>query len=733
MAYVGSPYNFIPFSEHVHAYPKETLPAHDAVSHDGSLLSGYIDYSMTAQTPIFVGSGSETFYKNSRDQYAIPGSTVRGLIRSNAQILSFSSFLDDIADYALMYRRVGAPKSDPEQKRYDILLGANQIDLPIPGSNEVARISYLANVRAGYLVNTGNGFLIYDTTVDQVDKQFGNMNYYILTERQISKAYQSYLQTQRDQQSDQDSAKQEPFSYSFFFTDDTHSHFKTQNILRGQANDFIKQERTYNNKTFVSYRGRDNSEYTPYCEPCTYEVNGRMVIKVGNLGEYKNSGYVVSTGKIYQQKKAVYIIPAKDMEKASYEGYTYPIAIPENSKELKAFKIDFNSRATTLTQFGGKKGKEAFSLPAKGEERVVFYFMDGDTLYFGFTPHLRLYYDHTIHDGIPKEQEEIQLDYAKALFGFSSKDASYRSRVSFSDALISKDNGIKHEDHRILAEPKPTSLMDYLEPQDSTTAASYNNDDFKLRGIKQYWVRKGVDNENSIVPEDKWGELFVTRFIPLDTGTEFAGKVRFHNLKPEELGLLLWSMHLSDYSYLNLGKAKAFGYGTVDLQILGVNLIDNNKAFDLSQLRLDIYKNISEEEWKGFIKQFKDIAKEISGRNNPERDPSIDALLTMKDSRRIPDHEKIRQMHIGNSQQGLTNEFKNRTPLPRPADIANPAPVDNSGKQVGNEYIAIVKDNKQKLKFYIEDIDSYGTCTSDKVFILQSQRRLWFQSFLSEM
>ena len=120
--YVGAPYNFIPFTPKQYEYPKKHLPMHDDIEDD--LISGEIVYEMKAETDIFVDDGTDAhhFYKNARGQYSIPGSSVRGLFRTNVQILSFSSFEDDIDDYALMFRNV-AGSSETNKDEYTAVIG----------------------------------------------------------------------------------------------------------------------------------------------------------------------------------------------------------------------------------------------------------------------------------------------------------------------------------------------------------------------------------------------------------------------------------------------------------------------------------------------------------------------------------------------------------------------------------------------------------------------------------
>lgn len=113
--YVGAPYNFIPFSKKTIKIKEERMAVHDRI--ENGLLTGVIDYTIEAQTPILISDGNkekEDFTRDELGRVVIPGSTMRGLIRNNVQVLGFSSFDDDIDDYNLMYRHVasGAEKNN---------------------------------------------------------------------------------------------------------------------------------------------------------------------------------------------------------------------------------------------------------------------------------------------------------------------------------------------------------------------------------------------------------------------------------------------------------------------------------------------------------------------------------------------------------------------------------------------------------------------------------------------
>lgn len=110
--YVRAPYNFVPFYNKV--YPHNKFTSHNSV--EENLITGEITYKITAETPIMIDDGTNHFFTDAKGRYAIPGSTMRGLIRNNVQVLGLCSYEDDIDDYALMYRNVA---NGAEKTRYN--------------------------------------------------------------------------------------------------------------------------------------------------------------------------------------------------------------------------------------------------------------------------------------------------------------------------------------------------------------------------------------------------------------------------------------------------------------------------------------------------------------------------------------------------------------------------------------------------------------------------------------
>ncbi|MDE7431541.1 MAG: TIGR03986 family CRISPR-associated RAMP protein [Lachnospiraceae bacterium] len=617
--YVGAPYNFIPFYDKVYKYPEDKLTSHNDVKND--LITGEITYEVKAETPIMIDDGTQHFFTDAKGRYAIPGSTMRGLIRNNVQILGLSSFDEDIDDYALMYRKITAKKGDRLFEEYKTILGADQI--PVDNGDKKTKVSVLLNIHAGYVFNKNGKYVIYQTKLDSIKEELGVMNYYVLSERKIINAYLK------------DGDK---FSYGFF-------RQNGKSILQHEFQEF-EHYTDQNNRDH--YRGKKNSEYKPYYKPITYEVtHEKDIIAVGYPGENEKNGYVVSTGYM-NEKKAVYIIPEIDKTKES-------IPIPE--EDVRAFKIDLNKKKNTLKQFGGEK---YFDLPEEGEMRPVFYIRLDGRLYFGFTPRLRLFYDHTLKEGLKPCLKTGGVDYAKALFGYTSPEKSYKSKLSFSDAVIKEDKGKGAEKKRILAEPKPTSYLDYLK-QNKSTPVTYNTDGFELRGVKQYWlhesfvpIEEAVKNENA-----------ASTIRPLREGTKFKGKIRFRNLTKDELGLLLWAVRLNGGSQMNVGKAKSYGYGRISVTIEKAKKMDLQRAYRSDGLLcLDPFCNI---EINKAIDSYKEVINQYLGKKTIDELPHIRDFFIMKDSGKIPHDQDTRYMNIDQK------EYQNRQdPLPTVKTIVNP-------------------------------------------------------------
>src|ERR1019366_9865415 len=79
-----------------------------------------------------------------------------------------------------------------------------------------------------------------------------------------------------------------------------------------------------------------------------------------------------------------------------------------------------------------------------------------------------------------------------------------------------------------------------------------------------------------------------TKFAPLPAGTKFRAHVDVHNLRPEELGALLWALDFGgdEKARHMLGMARPLGYGRSKIAIVAhdVRRMDDSPA-DMGECR----------------------------------------------------------------------------------------------------------------------------------------------------
>lgn len=677
--YVGAPYNFVPITEKIYKrYQKvEDLPKHNRI--DTERYSGELQCRVTALTDIFIG-GEETDEGYSTFAYAmngvpcIPGSTLKGLVRSNMQVLGFGSIAGDVEDYNIMYRQVGAAKSKMARYYSENILDVKNIPLGKDRNGKMQQTTVPKNVKAGYIRKVDGEYRIYKTEVDAIKRAaFGECNYYPVYEPMIMRANE--IAKSHDK----------PIPFTFYGK----NGIELQHI--GNSSDFKKEE--IRGRVYV--KGKENKAYIPYFAPVYYKLKDlRHVEAVLSIDDacptgFKE-GFVISTGKM-QEKKTFYVIP-----KIKEEGY---IQIPES--DILSFKRDYENKKNKLhgmlkNPVLKEKCQRFFALPDNGECKPVFYVERDGRLYFGYTPFLRIFYSHSIMQGVSKEQrqymkengelKEAVLDYPSAILGYASEQSSYKSRVSFEDLCLQIPDGNdlgqylgerQYKVSMVQGEPKLSSYWDYLVQDNVEHAMTYNEDDFKLRGIKQYWLHETVKREHEVKNKD-----VASCFIPLKQGVVFTGKVRFKNLSADELGLLLWSLSLETDSNQNIGRAKSFGYGRIDIALEHLKLYDYEKMYHGTTLRMDIFEEKDAEEINEFIRQYKEyMNREYAGQKDIMKEKGILSLLKMKDKNNIPKEDMIKYMTFGHK------DYQNRNlPLHTIEQILNqekPKPIIENAVNVG--------------------------------------------------
>lgn len=660
---VTAPYNFVSLSEKVieRYEKKDDLPPHNKIfGEQEERFSGDISFEIRAMSDICVGgSDSSEFYKDAEGKPAIPGASLRGLFRTNMQILGCSGVGEDIEDFRLMYRKVGE-KKDKLVTAYHNILGVEQI-----GSKNNKKTTICKNVKAGYIKKIGNTYHLYsnkgtglspsgpdfftvrETEIVECEKNGGENFHFFFDHEKIIMQYKGLQADFQDEYRGKCKACD--------ITCKERDKKKVMDTERGwMITCPLCQDKIVVKKHIV---GEKNDEYVPYYMEVSYTTENHKITAIGWPEEFDSKGYVLSSGSM-NEKKVLYVIPEID---------SHLHTIPQD--DIHSFEIDYENKKNQLgtTAISKIENPEEllsryqnfFKLPEEGEIKPVFYIKHKDKYYFGFTQFLRLFYDNSILSGVPSVHQEFVYDYVRSLFGYSKKglsgndSESYKGRIFCEDAKLTGEPA-HGETSLVLAAPKPSSYLDYLIQEETQT--TYNTEGFKIRGIKQYWMKHNISFQKS---ENR---KISTRLTYLRKGARFKGKVRFKNLAKDEIGLLLWCIRLNEESQQNIGKGKPYGYGRIQVENMRLRLLDVEKLYNLEKIHFQPYKNFNSNQIQNYIDYYK---KYVENNFNIllEKEEHIKEFFILKNAELIPNPEITEYMPINNYQG-------RKKALPHPAEIA---------------------------------------------------------------
>lgn len=648
-----APYNFVPLPINAKVIAQNTkeLQNHGEINKEKN--SGYIEYEIENITPLIIGKGKEKkgfkdnkeekkedknvyFFKNNKGEYTIPGSTIRGLLRNNMAILSFSNVSEDIEDGRFYFRSFGIDKLGRDYKE--------RIDLKTkPVNGEQMLMPH--GVKTGYMYRKSQSE--YELIPS---KKINGLSYLVIKEQYLRRI----------------APKDLPINYMYtkeidelIKNKDKYSLTKAEKDLPKEKKRDIERNKQFKKANFLKGIRNENFKLSAKPLKVSYEISGaRTVSKIGHPGEFKNEGFLLTSNHI-AKKLVHYIIPWEEdtnltpiIFKKGEENYKYIEYYNDDLVRTKKAKIEEGGKITT------QKDYEYYGLPSKiGYEngKPIFYGEYKGSYYFGFTPYLRVPYDNNIKQGINNNYKNIKgFSYIDKLFGFASKENNYKGLLSFEDCIYEgpKEPKFSKTYNVILGEPHPTSYNLYLKQDingDKKEIINYN-DSFEIRGIKQYWIKNYV-TESEVKANSKVDSIL----HPIDKGSSFKGKIHFTNLTDEELGLLLWALKVDKNAHENIGMGKPFGFGHIVIKGINLNLEDyENKYLSMS---VNCFKAGDKEK---FIEAYK---KSLGDKINLK--PIKDFILIKTNIIEEKDKNKFRYMEIefiDNNKKN--NEFTKFEPLP---------------------------------------------------------------------
>lgn len=577
MKEITAPYGFVPLAEKVvepewvqpilddQGHPVAAPPLHDVPFQDG--IDGVLELEVTAETPIFTrgteasgpGEGTSTFFSlpdGRKPLPALPGTLLRGAIRNVVEIATFGRMAHRVNDHRYSVRDLDNPRLYGE-----FMAG-------IVRDPQTRKSSLMPLVNAGWLQRGGSETDGDDGEGYQIEVcDFAKIEYTLLSK---------VAQTR-----DVDGFRPE----------------KKQSAVR-------KYE-TWGTAS------RDVQVNVRFVRPDT--VDGRRLPSqygtVESIGQNGRQGTLVFTGQPVR-----YVPPPPGERRRGHPKHHDFVFLPSKNPQVLAvpsrvfrdFEFVHSARGQQNNLGRSEQPNEEWGYwkprLERGERVPVFFLAskDGQHLVaFGLAMMFRLPYRCSIREAVGHVQKQgtsgWEFDFADGLFGAVREFVSdkgrktvlaLKSRVDFSHAVLSGGAAAPLSNVTVvLGAPKASYYPNYVEqvnqvpgcnpPRDGKGKPLYKtwqDDDCRPRGWKRY--RPLTETWQPQLPRGADGKPLdvsrvASRFQPLPAGARFVGRVYLHNVRPVELGALLWAVDFGGEKDARhtLGMGRPLGYGRCRLRL----------------------------------------------------------------------------------------------------------------------------------------------------------------------
>lgn len=518
MIKVRAPFNFVPLNNKVYTPSWAKFISQDIPFENG--ISGFFKMTIKADSPIFVRNGhsaeeqelkDETFSSFSKfpdGRFFIPGSSLKGAVRSVLEILSMGKTQ---VDPHAMYSWPRDPKTDQNNT---------------------------LKTKCGWLYQTCNGE--YRIAVCKgVPKRIALW--------EIDK----FLRTTK---------LKDYFSLNSILKYDINSEIEVNGcfydpktaVFKYALLNMIDSDEDLHNLTF-SYDDKNNCTYDPDGDfQGTVVLTGQPNIRTP-WGKYDKPGMSKGKGKDFVFPTEIdYEIMVSEETFDKYQSlykespdWTFrmkkidkgiPVFLREDKKELQSFGLTY-----------------MYKVPYQYTPKDLINRLESQYTDEGTTPDLaECLFGYTMENNLTCKERGKQRD-------------SLRGRVHFSHFV--SDNAVEDSSCcLVLNGPKASYVPFYIRQNNGKKGVTnqyqtYN--DGQLAGRKRYVLRDTTWKKKAE------SEGVNQNIHPLKQGCSFEGSVHFHNLLPEELGALLSALtfHGNSACHHQLGQAKPYGFGKVTLTL----------------------------------------------------------------------------------------------------------------------------------------------------------------------
>ncbi|WP_149703576.1 TIGR03986 family CRISPR-associated RAMP protein [Campylobacter concisus] len=387
---------------------------------------------------------------------------------------------------------------------------------------------------------------------------------------------------------------------------------RTINLRNDENYKDIKKLETAKDK-YTKFGLLKEINFTPYNEKSQNRSGQNITIKRAKFDRQGIIGILVFTGQI--GNKIHEFVFAKNGNKFALDKRIF-----ENFKS-----VYFDDEESIDGQFWKKQFNKGMPVP-------IFYNKDKTAI--GLTQLFKLAYKKTIFEAAKQAGDETKFDLAETIFGTVRGKKALKGRVYFSHfkSTIERFEAQKTE-QGIFGTPNPSYYPNYLE-QNGSKYITLMDTTARIRGYKRYPLHYGVEQLNI----GNGNKDMVVEFKPLPANSVFKGKIVFHNLKKVEIGALISAITFhgrSDKCMHNIGFAKPYGYGKIDIK-----------------LTLKDLKYSQDEYLKEFEKQMNEFVP------NWLNTKQLTELRSMA-STNYKASNILRYQKLGDGKNGIGNEFTN--------------------------------------------------------------------------
>ncbi len=541
MTQVKAPYNFVPLNKKVFFPPWADWVTHDIPFKNG--LSGQIELEITAETPIFIrkpyekGDPEGSYYQNQNREkiskefchikdkdgnkrYYIPGSSIRNMLRSVVEIMSFSK-LNFI--------------NKPERFAFRDMANKNLYNL----------LNNASRLKMGWLVKDGSDVFIYDC---------GNLGD-LRDRNNQNKVYRPNLYHQRD--------------LEFF-----------EKITNDDYSELVSPETSLARK-YEIYNNPDNNYQNGYRESAqtlsTYDDRDfkDVIILTGNITGKRNEFIFLKPRECDEQFPIDdnllqdFVIANTLMDGKLTDNWSFWKPKFENNEYVPVFfRIDDNGNVidfglTVLYKMSYKY--KLWEILKRQQPQIN---------------DLKLDLAETIFGTIDEEKKEIKLKGRVQVGHAFSKNTNAMQektlvlgepKISFYPYYIKQD---VQNNGKLQNNGQGNRYVSYKTMSDVNSIIS---------GRKRYPIHYRFRNNPVEVNPDMnelENENIQSHIKPLQRNTSFKTTINYNNLLPEELGALLSAItfHNTNTCRHNIGLAKPYGYGRIKIEIKNMD-IDNQKKY----------------------------------------------------------------------------------------------------------------------------------------------------------